>query len=57
MSADEVESVKELRYQTGSSLLECKKVLRQCGGDTERALEKLRDSGSDPDEPEPEVQE
>ncbi len=36
--------VKELRERTGLGMLECKKALREAGGDVEKAIEELRKS-------------
>jgi elongation factor Ts len=36
------ESIKELRDQTGVSIMQCKKALEEAGGDTEKALVILR---------------
>ena len=40
-----IESIKELRKQTGISVSECKKALEQAGGDMEKAKELLREWG------------
>jgi elongation factor Ts len=36
--------VKELRERTGLGMMECKKALKACDGDVERAIEELRES-------------
>lgn len=41
------ELVKELRDQTGISVMQCKKALEEAGGDKEKALVILRKKGSD----------
>lgn len=38
-------NIAELRAQTGSGILECKKALQESGGDLEKALEYLRKQG------------
>jgi|GEM_PF-5321655 len=53
----EAEAVRELRTQTGLGMLECKKVLLQCGGDVVLALHELRKSSGGPLDPEPEPME
>ncbi|MBF0201116.1 MAG: elongation factor Ts, partial [Desulfamplus sp.] len=37
--------VKELRDQTGSGMMDCKKALSETGGDLEKALDFLRKKG------------
>ncbi len=37
--------VKELRETTGAGMMDCKKVLVECGGDVEEAVKKLREKG------------
>ncbi len=37
--------VKELRERTGCGMMECKKALVECGGDTEKAIDYLREKG------------
>lgn len=37
--------VKELRDKTGAGMMDCKKALTECGGDTEAAVDKLRTKG------------
>lgn len=37
--------VKDLRERTGVGMMECKKALTQVGGDTDKALEALREKG------------
>ena len=37
--------VKELREQSGAGVLDCRKALEECDGDTERAAAMLRDKG------------
>jgi len=39
------EMVKQLREATQAGVLDCKKALEACGGDMERATEKLREKG------------
>ena len=39
------EMVKQLRAATQAGVLDCKKALEACGGDMERATEKLREKG------------
>ncbi len=39
------ESVKELRERTGCGMMDCKKALTEAGGDTEKAIELLREKG------------
>ena len=38
--------VKELREKTGAGMMDCKKALKEMGGDVEKAVEHLRKSGS-----------
>jgi len=38
--------VKELREMTGAGIMDCKKVLAECGGDQEKAIELLRIKGA-----------
>jgi len=38
--------VKELRNATGAGIMDCKKVLTECGGDQEKAIELLRIKGA-----------
>ncbi len=40
-----VEKVKELREKTGAGILDCKKALKECGGDIEKAITYLREKG------------
>ncbi|PIT91359.1 elongation factor Ts [Candidatus Kaiserbacteria bacterium CG10_big_fil_rev_8_21_14_0_10_49_17] len=42
----QLDQVKELRDQTGVSIMQCKKALEEAGGDTEKALVLLRKSSS-----------
>lgn len=42
-----IEQIRELREQTGVSIIECKKALEQSGGDFEKAKELLRKWGID----------
>lgn len=42
-----IEQIRELREQTGVSIVECKKALEQSGGDFEKAKELLRKWGKD----------
>jgi elongation factor Ts len=37
--------VKELRERTGAGMMDCKKALNECSGDTEKAVELLREKG------------
>ncbi|MDV7398953.1 elongation factor Ts, partial [Arthrospira platensis SPKY1] len=37
--------VKELRERTGAGMMECKKALREVGGDIEAAVELMRKAG------------
>ncbi len=37
--------VKDLRYQTGAGMMDCKKALKEAGGDTDKAVELLRKKG------------
>ncbi|MDY3868574.1 MAG: translation elongation factor Ts [Pyramidobacter sp.] len=37
--------VKELRERTGCGMMDCKKALVECGGDTEKAIDYLREKG------------
>lgn len=37
--------VKELRERTGAGMMDCKKALAECGGDTEKAIDYLREKG------------
>lgn len=39
------ESVKELRERTGCGMMDCKKALTEANGDTEKAIELLREKG------------
>lgn len=41
------DAIRELRQRTGVSILECKKVLEECGGDLEKAVDALRKRGYD----------
>ena len=38
-------TVKELRERTGCGMMDCKKALTECDGDTEKAIEYLREKG------------
>jgi len=38
-------SIKELREQTGAGMMDCKKALTEAGGDSEKALDFLRQKG------------
>ncbi len=38
--------VKQLRERTGAGIMDCKKVLAECGGDQEKAIELLRIKGA-----------
>ncbi|MEK6606997.1 MAG: translation elongation factor Ts [Myxococcota bacterium] len=38
-------TVKELRERTGAGMLDCKKALEECAGDTEKAIDYLRKKG------------
>ncbi len=40
-----VEKVKELREKTGAGILDCKKALKECSGDIEKAITYLREKG------------
>jgi len=40
-----IEKIKELRNISGAGVMECRNALASCGGDTGKALEKLRESG------------
>ena len=42
-----VEQLKQLREQTGISMIECKKALEEAGGDIKRAKEILREKGQE----------
>lgn len=44
MTAISASQVKELRERTGLGMLECKKALKESGGDIEKAIEELRKS-------------
>lgn len=37
--------VKELRERTGAGMMDCKKALNECNGDTDKAIEYLREKG------------
>ncbi len=39
--------VKQLRDQTGAGIMDCKKVLAECGGDQDKAIELLRIKGAE----------
>ena len=39
------QQVKELREKTGAGMMDCKKALTECGGDTEKAINYLREKG------------
>jgi elongation factor Ts len=39
------QQVKELREKTGAGMMDCKKALAECGGDTEKAINYLREKG------------
>ncbi len=39
------EQVKELREKTGVGIMDCKKALKECAGDTEKAVDYLRKKG------------
>jgi len=39
------EQVKELREKTGVGIMDCKKALKECDGDTEKAVDYLRKKG------------
>ena len=39
------EQVKELREKTGVGIMDCKKALKECDGDTEKAVDHLRKKG------------
>ncbi len=38
-------AVKELREKTGAGMMDCKKALSECGGDMQKAIERLREKG------------
>ena len=40
-----VEKIKELRKLSGAGIMDCRNALAFCDGDTEKALEKLKESG------------
>jgi len=42
---NEGDSIKELRKSTGAPILDCSKVLKECGGDTEKARVILKEKG------------
>ncbi len=46
MAAITAADVKSLRDKTGLPMMECKKALAECGGDTDAAIEWLRKQGS-----------
>jgi elongation factor Ts len=39
------QQVKELREKTGAGMMDCKKALTECGGDSEKAINYLREKG------------
>ena len=45
MAAITAADVKSLREKTGLPMMECKKALSECGGDTNAAIEWLRKQG------------
>ena len=45
MAAVTAAAVMALREKTGLPMMECKKALTECGGDTEQAVEWLRKQG------------
>lgn len=45
MAAITAADVKSLRDKTGLPMMECKKALAECGGDTDAAIEWLRKQG------------
>lgn len=47
--------VKELREASGASMMDCKHALRDCAGDFDEALRRLRENPGD-DEPEEEAE-
>jgi len=42
---NEGDAIKELRKSTGAPILDCRKVLKECGGDTEKARVILKEKG------------
>jgi elongation factor Ts len=40
-----IDEIKQLREQTGVSMMECKKALEEAGGDAEKAVDQLRKKG------------
>lgn len=40
-----IDQIKQLREQTGVSMMECKKALEEAGGDAEKAVDQLRKKG------------
>lgn len=44
---ENIEQLKQLREQTGISMMECKKALEEAGGDIKRAKEILREKGKE----------
>jgi elongation factor Ts len=40
-----IEKIKELRSISGAGVMDCRNALASCSGDTEKALEKLREAG------------
>ncbi len=45
MTMVDTKTVSELRARTGAGIVDCKKVLEECGGDLDRAAEELRKKG------------
>lgn len=42
---DKIENIKKLRKRTGTGIMECKSVLKEVGGDIDKAIELLRKKG------------
>jgi elongation factor Ts len=43
--AVDTEAVKELRARTGAGMMDCRNALAECGGNTEKAIDYLREKG------------
>ena len=43
--AVDTEAVKELRTRTGAGMMDCRNALAECGGNTEKAIDYLREKG------------
>ena len=43
--AVDAEAVKELRARTGAGMMDCRNALAECGGNTEKAIDYLREKG------------